>query len=66
MATLIDNGQMARCEFGTAPAPVHTSGRLPFATATDFGPFENIHPFGVCLCPGNPQGLIQIVNPGKR
>lgn len=51
----VEDGALARCQFGTAPAPIQTSDHIPFATASDFVPFENILPFGVCSCPGNPQ-----------
>jgi hypothetical protein len=55
MAGHIEHGELAYCQFGTSPAPIHASGHVPIATASDFVPFENIHPFGVCMCPGNPQ-----------
>ena len=51
----VEHGTLARCQFGTAPAAIHATSHVPIAIASDYVPFENIHPFGACLCPGNPQ-----------
>jgi hypothetical protein len=55
MSNHVEHGELARCQFGTAPAPIHASDNAPLASAGDYVPFENIHPFGACLCPSNPQ-----------
>ncbi len=54
MPGYVEDGVLARCQFGTTPSPVHTTDQIPFAAASDFVPFKNIHPFGVCSCPRNP------------
>jgi hypothetical protein len=54
-AGYVEDGALARCQFGTASAPIRTTNHTTVATASDFVPFENIQPFGVCSCPGNPQ-----------
>jgi hypothetical protein len=54
MSTHVEHAAMMRCQFGTNTAELAVTGPLPIATVRDFVPFENIRPFGACICPANP------------
>jgi len=47
-------GGIVRCQFGMAQSVLNVSGEIPIASMRDFVPFENVQPFGACVCPQNP------------
>lgn len=60
MKPVIVQGTLLKCGFGNAPAPIVTlpdakvNAMLPVAVKSDYIPFLNILPFGMCSNPANP------------
>lgn len=60
MKPVIVQGTLLKCEFGNAPSPImvlpdkKVNAMLPVAVKTDYIPFLNIPPFGMCSNPANP------------
>jgi hypothetical protein len=62
MAMQVCNGAMLMCSMGMAPStlqvlPIHRTmtHQQPDANINDYIPMVNIQPFGMCMCPANPQ-----------
>ena len=60
MTQLVTSGATTRCTLGVTPGTLVAvpggvnAGPAPLATVTDFAPFANITPFGMCLSLFNP------------
>jgi len=63
MPQLATTGALAKCIFGVAPGPLNflpsykVTATTPAGNISDFKPFSNIIPFGMCMSPGNPAVL---------
>lgn len=62
MPMQVCNGATLQCTMGMAPSslvvlPVHrtNTSQQPDANIMDYKPMVNIQPFGMCICPANPQ-----------
>lgn len=60
MAFLAGQGGLCMCTFGMMPTPLNimplnmVTGATPLGSITDFAPFVNVVPFGMCMSLLNP------------